>query len=34
VDRATVDRLWAALSRAGLERTVRDRVRDLTAIRR
>jgi uncharacterized Ntn-hydrolase superfamily protein len=34
VDRATVERLWAALERAGLAREVRDRVRDLTAIRR
>lgn len=34
VDRATVARLWAALDRAGLAREVRDRIRELTAIRR
>jgi uncharacterized Ntn-hydrolase superfamily protein len=34
VDRATVDRLWAALEGQGKARAVRERVRELTAIRR
>jgi uncharacterized Ntn-hydrolase superfamily protein len=34
LDRATVARLWEALERAGADRQVRERIRDLTAIRR
>lgn len=34
VDRETVERLWAALERRGQARAVRDRIRDLTTIRR